>query len=106
MHHSYGKRKAEVAAPRLDTLKKCHASPTVLSEELFQCFVHTSLESHESAPLFAAVMRGYDCDTLLCPLALSSLVVMTSSDMSLGSALTTPQPSSITPSLSSEESLE
>ena len=56
--------KAEVAAARLDKYKWYCASPAVLSEKRIQHFC-TSLESHESVPLFTAIMRGNDCDPLL-----------------------------------------
>ena len=63
MHRSYRKRKAEVAAALLDKYKKCRG-PAVLSEEHIRRFC-TSLEPHESAPLFTAIMQGNDCDPLL-----------------------------------------
>ena len=107
MHHSHGKRKAEVAAARFDKHEKCRASPAVLSEECFRCFC-SSLESHESAPLlFTDVMRGSDSDLLLAVSpsvsSMSGSVVMTSSDMPSSSSLTTPQQTTITRSLLLEE---
>ena len=61
VHHSYGKRKAEVTVALLDKYQKYLASPAVLSEEHIQRCC-TSLEEHEIVPLFTAVMRGNDCD--------------------------------------------
>ena len=53
------------------------------------------------------LMRGNDCDPLLAVSSsvssMSSSVVMTSSDMPSSSSLTTPQPTTITPSLSLED---
>ena len=96
VYHLYGKRKAEVAAARLDKYRKCHASLAVLSEERIQRFC-TSLESHESSPLFTAVMRGNDPLLAGSPSvsSMSSSVVMTSSNMP-SSLLTTAQPTTIT----------
>ena len=52
-------------------------------------------------------MRGNDCDPFLAGSpsvsSMSNLVVITSSDMPSSSSLTTPQPTTITPSLSPEE---
>ena len=66
----HGKCKTEFAAARLDKYKKYHASPAVLS-----------LETHESAPLFTAIMRGKYCDPLLAVSpsvsSMFSFVVMT-----------------------------
>ena len=62
VHRSYGQRKTEVTAARLDTYK----SPMpVLQFCLSNTFDASSLESHESAPLFTAVMRDNDYDPLL-----------------------------------------
>ena len=106
VHHAYRKCKVEVAAARLDEYKRCHASPAVLSEERIQHFC-TSLEAHGSAPLFTAVMRDKDYDPLLAVSpsvsSMSSSVVMTSSDIPSSSSQTTPQPTSITSSLSPED---
>ena len=106
VHHPCGKHVAEVAAARLDKYKKYRASPAVLSEERIKRFC-ISLELHESVPLFTAVMQGNDCYPLLAVSpsvsSMSSSVVMTSSDMLSSSSLTTPQPTTITPSLSPEE---
>ena len=84
----------------------CRSSPAVLSEERIRRFC-PSLESHESAPLFTAVMQGNDCDPLLAVSpsvrSISSSVLMISLDMPSSSSLTTAQPTTTTPSLSPEE---
>ena len=109
MQQSYGKCKAEFAAARLDKYQKYLVSPTVLPEERLRYF-RTSLESHESAPLFSVVMQAKNCEPLLAlspsVSSMSSAVVMTSSDMVSSTSLTTPQLITITPSISLEEGVE
>ena len=53
-----GKRKTKVAAAGLGTYKRYQASPAVLSEERIQSFC-PSLEPHESAPLFTAILWNH-----------------------------------------------
>ena len=89
-------RKAEVAAA-MQVLQFC-------LRNTFNAFI--ILWCHMKVHQFTAVMRDNRCDPLLAVSpSVSSMpgLVMTSSDMPSSSSLTTPQPTTLTPSLSPEE---
>ena len=71
VHHTYGKRKAEAAALRMEEHNNYWACPEPLrtiSEEQIRQFC-TRLESHQKMSLFATVRRANDCKPLAIELA-------------------------------------
>ncbi len=63
VHHTYGKRKAEEYALRVDKIKRFQACPpscNLITEDKLRKFC-TSLEANNNATQFTAVIRNNDC---------------------------------------------